>query len=86
MELLGEAGQGGSSRGALERTFTPEFRNRLDAIVNFNALGHGEIERVVDKHLDELRVMVAPKNVTIEATPWHAKPTGDDVALVVATR
>jgi ATP-dependent Clp protease ATP-binding subunit ClpA len=64
-----EAGQGGSSRGALERTFTPEFRNRLDAIVNFNALGTAEIERVVDKHLDELRVMVAPKGVTIEISP-----------------
>src|ERR671923_2395508 len=64
-----EQGQGGSSRGALERTFTPEFRNRLDAIVTFNALGHAEIERVVDKHLDELRVMVAPKNVTIHLDP-----------------
>jgi ATP-dependent Clp protease ATP-binding subunit ClpA len=66
---FGEAGQGGSSRGALERTFSPEFRNRLDATVTFNALGHAEIERVVDKHLDELRVMVAPKKVTIEITP-----------------
>jgi ATP-dependent Clp protease ATP-binding subunit ClpA len=66
---FGEAGRGGSSRGALERTFTPEFRNRLDAIVTFAALGHTEIERVVDKHLDELRLMVAPKNVTIDVTP-----------------
>ena len=66
---FGEHGRGGSSRGALERTFTPEFRNRLDAIVNFNALGTAEIERVVDKHLDELRVMVAPKGVTIDVTP-----------------
>ena len=66
---FGEAGQGGSSRGALERAFSPEFRNRLDAIVNFNALGHAEIERVVDKHLDELRVMVAPKNVAIDVAP-----------------
>ena len=65
---FGETGQGGSSRGALERTFTPEFRNRLDAIVTFNALGHAEIARVVDKHLDELRVMVAPKGVTIEVS------------------
>ncbi len=65
---FGETGKGGSQRGALERTFMPEFRNRLDAIVNFNALGHAEIERVVDKHLDELRAMVAPKNVTVEMT------------------
>ncbi len=66
---FGETGKGVSSRGALEKTFTPEFRNRLDATVNFNPLGHGEIERVVDKHLDELRVMVAPKGVTIEIDP-----------------
>jgi ATP-dependent Clp protease ATP-binding subunit ClpA len=64
-----EVGKGGSSRGAIERTFTPEFRNRLDATVTFNALGIPEIERVVDKQLDELRVMVAPKSVTIEVDP-----------------
>jgi ATP-dependent Clp protease ATP-binding subunit ClpA len=60
---------GVSSRGALERTFTPEFRNRLDAIVNFHALGTVEIERVVDKQIDELRSMVTAKGVTIELTP-----------------
>jgi ATP-dependent Clp protease ATP-binding subunit ClpA len=64
-----EAGQGGSSRGALERTFTPEFRNRLDAIVNFNALGTTEIERVVDRQIDELRAMVAARHVSIELDP-----------------
>jgi ATP-dependent Clp protease ATP-binding subunit ClpA len=64
-----EVGKGGSSRGAIERTFAPEFRNRLDATVTFNALGISEIERVVDKQLDELRVMVAPKGVTIEVDP-----------------
>ncbi|MGE0446442.1 MAG: ATP-dependent Clp protease ATP-binding subunit ClpA [Vicinamibacterales bacterium] len=65
-----ESGTGvGSSRGALERTFTPEFRNRLDAIVTFNALGTAEIERVVDKQIDEVRVLVAPKNVTVTSTP-----------------
>jgi ATP-dependent Clp protease ATP-binding subunit ClpA len=57
---------GGSSRAALERTFSPEFRNRLDATVNFSALGTPEIERVVDKQIDEVRAMVAAKGVTIE--------------------
>ena len=66
---FGETGQGGSSRGALERTFTPEFRNRLDATVTFNALGAVEIGRVVDKQIDELRAMVAPKAVTIDLDP-----------------
>jgi ATP-dependent Clp protease ATP-binding subunit ClpA len=64
-----ERGTGGSSRGALERMFTPEFRNRLDATVTFNALGTAEIERVVDKQIDEVRVLVAPKNVTVDVTP-----------------
>ena len=71
-----EHGKGGSSRGALERMFTPEFRNRLDAIVNFGALGTPEIERVVDKQIDEVRGMVAAKKVTIEldaaARAWLA--------------
>jgi ATP-dependent Clp protease ATP-binding subunit ClpA len=62
-------GNTGSSRGALERMFTPEFRNRLDATVTFNALGTAEIERVVDKQIDEVRVLVAPKKVTLEVSP-----------------
>ncbi|MBI3050056.1 MAG: ATP-dependent Clp protease ATP-binding subunit ClpA [Acidobacteria bacterium] len=66
---FGETGVGASSRGALERTFAPEFRNRLDAVVHFNALGTPEIERVVDKQIDELRAMVAPKGVAIELDP-----------------
>ena len=73
---FGEIGVGSSSRGALERAFTPEFRNRLDAIVHFNALGTVEIERVVDKQIDELRTLVAAKNVRIEldaeARTWLA--------------
>ncbi|MGH9257804.1 MAG: ATP-dependent Clp protease ATP-binding subunit ClpA [Vicinamibacterales bacterium] len=66
---FGETGVGASSRGALERAFTPEFRNRLDAVVHFNALGTAEIERVVDKQIDELRTMVAAKKVTIDLDP-----------------
>ena len=66
---FGETGTGGSTRGALERTFTPEFRNRLDAIVTFKALGTAEIERVVDKQIDELRDMIAPKRVTLDLDP-----------------
>jgi ATP-dependent Clp protease ATP-binding subunit ClpA len=68
---------GVSSRGALERTFTPEFRNRLDATVTFHALGTPEIERVVDKQIDELRSMVAGKGVAMtlmpEARAWLAE-------------
>src|SRR5687767_13947262 len=66
---FGDSAIGVSTRGALERTFTPEFRNRLDATVTFHALGRAEIERVVDKQIDELRAMVTAKGVTIELTP-----------------
>jgi ATP-dependent Clp protease ATP-binding subunit ClpA len=57
------------STGVLERVFSPEFRNRLDATVHFTALGAPEVERVVDKHLDELRQLVASRKITIELTP-----------------
>jgi ATP-dependent Clp protease ATP-binding subunit ClpA len=66
---FGDTALGVSSRGALERTFTPEFRNRLDATVTFHALGTAEIEKVVDKQIDELRSMVTAKGVRIELTP-----------------
>jgi ATP-dependent Clp protease ATP-binding subunit ClpA len=79
-----EAGKGGSSRGALERTFSPEFRNRLDAIVTFGALGTAEIEKVVDKQIDEVRGMVVAKNITVAIDPaartWLAR-TGFDRAF-----
>jgi ATP-dependent Clp protease ATP-binding subunit ClpA len=61
--------QGGKGTGILERVFAPEFRNRLDAIVHFKSLGTDEIARVVDKHVDELRGLVADRGITIELTP-----------------
>ncbi len=69
---MGFAEQGqavASSRGALERMFSPEFRNRLDATVHFDALGRTEIERVVDKHLEELRALLSTRRVTVALTP-----------------
>jgi ATP-dependent Clp protease ATP-binding subunit ClpA len=72
-----DAGQGGSTRGALERTFTPEFRNRIDAVVTFGVLGAPEVELVVDKQIDELRGLVAGKGIAIELDPearaWLAR-------------
>jgi ATP-dependent Clp protease ATP-binding subunit ClpA len=65
---FGDAGDGGKSTGVLERMFAPEFRNRLDAIVNFSALGPVEIGLVVDKHVDELRALVTDRHITIELT------------------
>jgi len=72
-----EPGEGTSSRGALERAFTPEFRNRLDAVVTFLPLDTTVIARVVEKHLDELRGLVAAKGVSLEvsdaARAWLAE-------------
>jgi ATP-dependent Clp protease ATP-binding subunit ClpA len=55
-------------KDAIERTFSPEFRNRLDAWVAFNQLSHREIIKVVDKFIAEVRDQLAEKNVTIELT------------------
>ncbi|MES2859791.1 MAG: ATP-dependent Clp protease ATP-binding subunit ClpA [Pseudomonadota bacterium] len=54
---------------AIRRGFTPEFRNRLDAVVQFQALGFDHILRVVDKFLIELEVLLHEKQVTLSATP-----------------
>jgi ATP-dependent Clp protease ATP-binding subunit ClpA len=66
---FGEPGEGSRATGALEKMFSPEFRNRLDATVHFHALGPVEIARVVDKHVGELAAMVAGKRLAIDLTP-----------------
>lgn len=53
---------------AIEKAFTPEFRNRLDAVVRFGNLPEDIIERIVIKSIDEFRLQLAEKNVTLEAT------------------
>ncbi len=50
---------------AIRRTFTPEFRNRLDAVVQFQSLDPDTIQRVVDKFIRELSVQLAEKRVTL---------------------
>jgi len=66
---FGEPGEGSRATGALEKMFSPEFRNRLDATVHFHALGAPEIARVVEKHVGELSGMVAHRRLAIELTP-----------------
>ncbi|HEU4594518.1 MAG TPA: ATP-dependent Clp protease ATP-binding subunit ClpA [Pyrinomonadaceae bacterium] len=58
----------GIGRGAIERTFSPEFRNRLDAWIAFAPLSFETIERVVDKFIKEVRAQLSEKNVRIELT------------------
>ena len=62
---------------AIKRTFSPEFRNRLDAIIQFKALDPTTIAHVVDKFLVELESQLDNKKVTLEvdqdARTWLAK-------------
>ena len=60
---FGEPGEGSRATGALERMFSPEFRNRLDATIHFNPLGGAEIARVVDKHVAEVAALVADRRL-----------------------
>ncbi|MEI6875578.1 MAG: AAA family ATPase, partial [Spirochaetota bacterium] len=54
---------------AVERAFTPEFRNRLDAVVRFENLPPSVIEKIVAKAIDEFRVQLVDKKVEFEVTP-----------------
>ncbi len=71
----GESTSGGQK--ALERLFTPEFRNRLDVTVFFTGLAPNIIERVAGKFLDELDGLLSDKHVTLQVTDaakqWFAK-------------
>ena len=67
----------GNAKGAIERTFTPEFRNRLDAWVPFKALDIEIIKSIVDKFINELNGQLAEKRVLVhlsnDAREWLAK-------------
>jgi ATP-dependent Clp protease ATP-binding subunit ClpA len=59
---------GSKGKGVIERTFSPEFRNRLDGWIAFNALDFQSIKLVVDKFIKEVREQIAEKKVSIEMT------------------
>ena len=59
----------GQGRGAIERTFSPEFRNRLDAWIAFKPLDAAVIEQIVDKFIDELNQQLVEKNVVVKLSP-----------------
>ena len=67
----------GQGRGAIERTFSPEFRNRLDAWIAFKPLDAQVIEQIVDKFIDELNQQLREKKVVVklsrEARSWLAQ-------------
>jgi len=60
--------EAGDEMADIKRLFTPEFRNRLDAIVSFKALDENVILRVVDKFLLQLEAQLADKKVEVTFT------------------
>ncbi|MEO7189626.1 MAG: ATP-dependent Clp protease ATP-binding subunit ClpA [Vicinamibacterales bacterium] len=67
----------GKSKTAIERVFTPEFRNRLDAIVTFRSLSPEVMETIVEKFILQLETQLAERHVAITLTPeardWLAR-------------
>jgi ATP-dependent Clp protease ATP-binding subunit ClpA len=74
-----EPGQARTEEGdrAVERLFSPEFRNRLDARIRFNALNRDLMERIVEKFVRELAGQLAGKKVKIELTDAARKWLAD---------
>ncbi|HDL16679.1 MAG TPA: ATP-dependent Clp protease ATP-binding subunit ClpA, partial [Rhizobiales bacterium] len=72
----------GDDEEAINRTFTPEFRNRLDAIIGFSSLPPDVISKVVEKFIFELEAQLQDRNVTIElaeaANAWLAEKGFDE--------
>ncbi|GJM05672.1 MAG: ATP-dependent Clp protease ATP-binding subunit ClpA [marine bacterium B5-7] len=58
----------GDAMASIKQMFSPEFRNRLDAIIQFNALDKRTIANVVDKFLIELEAQLDEKKVTVDVT------------------
>ncbi|HTM09496.1 MAG TPA: ATP-dependent Clp protease ATP-binding subunit ClpA [Verrucomicrobiae bacterium] len=73
----------GKGKEAIEKTFSPEFRNRLDAIIAFNALSFEVILNVVDKFVKEVNDQLVEKNVALKITPrtreWLARKGYDPI-------
>lgn len=67
----------GEDEEAIKKMFTPEFRNRLDAVIAFDPLSTDVINKVVDKFVAQLEGQLADRNVTIaltdEARAWLAE-------------
>ena len=73
-EMTGRAigfagGAKGDGKSAVERLFSPEFRNRLDAVVTFRQLTPEVMGSVVDKFVREVNAELAPKKVVVELSP-----------------
>ncbi len=76
---IGFGGRSNAERGneAIEKTFTPEFRNRLDATIQFAPLSPEVIERVVDKFVMELDLQLNDRKVFLNLTPAARRYLGE---------
>lgn len=67
----------GEDTAAIERTFTPEFRNRLDAVISFASLPKETILQVVEKFVLQLEAQLMDRHVSIELTQGAAQWLAD---------
>lgn len=80
---FGQTHKGAEAKGkkAIEKLFSPEFRNRLDEVITFNALNLDIMEMIVDKFIAELNQQLAVKKVALTISPavrtWLAKKGHD---------
>ncbi len=74
---FGREARTGEDTAAIERTFTPEFRNRLDAVISFGALPKPVIMQVVEKFVLQLEAQLIDRNVHIELTTAAAEWLAD---------
>ncbi len=70
---FGRKREAGDDEEAINRMFTPEFRNRLDSIISFGPLPPSVVRRVVEKFVLQLEGQLAERGVTIELTPEAAE-------------
>jgi ATP-dependent Clp protease ATP-binding subunit ClpA len=79
---FGRGKREGEDEEAIKKLFTPEFRNRLDAVIPFAALSRDTIDKVVEKFVLELEAQLADRDVTFELTPeatrWLGQKGYDD--------
>src|SRR5687768_2228879 len=66
---FGDVGPDGKAKSAVDRVFSPEFRNRLDAIVTFKALTPEAMETIVEKFVMQLESQLNDRKVAITLTP-----------------
>jgi ATP-dependent Clp protease ATP-binding subunit ClpA len=79
---FGRGKREGEDEEAIKKLFTPEFRNRLDAVIPFAPLSRATIDKVVEKFVLELEGQLADRDVTFdltaEATRWLGEKGYDD--------